>query len=294
MSLNQIDFTPVVIVGAGRSGTNILRDAITSLDGFETWPCDEINPIWRHGNIAWPDDEIPPERAAKSRHYIRSAFERIWRETGKPGFIVEKTCANSLRVPFVDAVIPEAKYIHIIRDGVDVVASAQKRWRGEMELASLPYYLAKIKYTPLRDLPIYGWSFLKNRIAMARNEEKRMDIWGPRFADMDAMRDEGASLDMLCAMQWVRCVDATDAALSAMPEGKALTLHYEAFTADPNAALTQILDFLTARRGASEVADAVSGVSTQSVGKGRKSLSGDAERVMEIMRPTLTRHRYEG
>jgi hypothetical protein len=286
MSLKRIDFTPVIIVGAGRSGTNILRDAITGLPGFGTWPCDEINPIWRHGNIAWPSDEIPAENAIKSRAYIRRACERIWRETG--------TCANSMRVPFVDAVVPEAKYIHIVRDGVDVVASAQKRWRGEMELASLPYYLAKIKYTPLQDLPIYGWSFVKNRLAMLRNEQKRMDIWGPRFADMDAMREQGASLDALCAMQWAQCVNAADAALAPMPEDKALTLHYEAFTADPTTVLTQVLNFLEADCDTSEIADAASGVSSQSVGKGRKSLSGDVERIMEIMRPTLMQHRYEG
>lgn len=41
----HLPFTPVVIIGAGRSGTNALRDALTALPEFETWPCDEINPI---------------------------------------------------------------------------------------------------------------------------------------------------------------------------------------------------------------------------------------------------------
>ena len=63
MSDQTLPFTPLIIIGAGRSGTNILRDTLTSLSGFETWPCDEINPIWRHGNLFWPDDEIPVERA---------------------------------------------------------------------------------------------------------------------------------------------------------------------------------------------------------------------------------------
>ena len=39
--------------------------------------------------------------------------------------MVEKTCANTLRLPFVDKVLPEARYLHIVRDGVDVVASAE-------------------------------------------------------------------------------------------------------------------------------------------------------------------------
>jgi len=291
--MTALAFTPVVIIGAGRSGTNMLRDMLTALDGFGTWPCDEINPIWRYGNASWPNDEIPRECASGPSGYIRQAFGRIWRETGQPRFVVEKTCANSLRVPFVDAVIPEAYYIHIIRDGVDVVASAQKRWRGEMELASLPYYWAKIKYAPLGDLPRYGWSFLKNRFSMAQSAEKRMDIWGPRFAEMDAMCETGASLDAICAMQWMACVEAAEESFAAMPEDKVLTLRYEAVTMDPAAALSSILMFLGEDRSKEMVAQAVEHVSGGSVGKGRKALGGNVEQLMEIMRPTLARLGYE-
>ena len=284
---------PVVLVGAGRSGTNMLRDVLTDLEGFETWPCDEINPIWRHGNVQWPNDAIPPEKADRSRRYIRRAFDRIWRETGRPKFIVEKTCANSLRLPFVDAILPEARYIHIVRDGVDVVASAQKRWRGEMELATLPYYWAKLRYAPLADLPIYGWSFVKNRVAMATNSEKRMEIWGPRFPGMDAMREQGASLDEICAQQWVACVEAADAALAAMPKDKSLTLQYEAFTTDAPTAVANILDFLGEQRSTDEIAHGIRNVSKRSVGKGRKALSGNVQKLMEIMRPALAQFGYE-
>ena len=48
----------VIIIGAPRSGTNILRDVLTSFDGICTWPCDEINYIWRHGNAKYPSDEL--------------------------------------------------------------------------------------------------------------------------------------------------------------------------------------------------------------------------------------------
>ena len=48
----------IIIIGAPRSGTNMLRDVLTALPGFETWPCDEINLAWRHGNRALPSDEL--------------------------------------------------------------------------------------------------------------------------------------------------------------------------------------------------------------------------------------------
>ena len=52
---------PLVIIGAARSGTNMLRDLLSSLEPFATWPCDEINYIWRHGNREFETEEFTPE-----------------------------------------------------------------------------------------------------------------------------------------------------------------------------------------------------------------------------------------
>ena len=93
---SSLPFTPVIIIGAGRSGTNAVRDMICSLPDFATWPCDEINPIWRHGNVLHPTDAIPPELATPAiRHFIRTQFVREWERLGRPKFLVEKTCANA-------------------------------------------------------------------------------------------------------------------------------------------------------------------------------------------------------
>ena len=120
----------VIIIGAPRSGTNMLRDVLTSLEGIETWPCDEINYIWRHGNVGYPSDEIPAEMATrKVQSYIRKKFDSIADKTHAE-IIVEKTCANSLRVPFVDRLLPDAKYIFIYRDGVDATGSDRRFTMG--------------------------------------------------------------------------------------------------------------------------------------------------------------------
>lgn len=290
--MDRLDFTPVVIIGAARSGTNMLRDALTNLDGFATWACDEINPIWRHGNRDWPNDEIPPGKATGPvKRFIRKAFVRLWKEHGKPGYVVEKTTANSLRVPFVAEVLPEARFIHIVRDGVDVVASAQKRWRGDFELPSVRYYWAKIKYAPLSDLPAYGWSFLRNRISLAVTKDKRMEVWGPRFDGMERMAD--APLDEVCARQWTACVESTGDALSALPSERVLVIHYETVTADPVGALSDIVRFLDAPHDEAAIGEAVAAISRRSVGKGRQSLSGDVDRLLDIMRNALVRYGYK-
>ena len=121
-----LNYHPVIIIGAGRSGTNMLRDLLTSAPGVETWPCDEINYIWRHGNLTEPSDEFSPLMATENvNSFIRNKFDKLFR-LKDCSYIVEKTCANSLRVGFVSKVFPDAKFIHLIRDGRDVVASAKK------------------------------------------------------------------------------------------------------------------------------------------------------------------------
>src|SRR5437667_64703 len=110
-------YTPIILVGAGRSGTNMLRDVLVRVRGFGTWPCDEINYIWRHYNVRYPTDEFPAELATTPvKKYIRSAFLRMARRDNL-AYVVEKTCANSLRIRFVDQVLPEARYVFIVRDG---------------------------------------------------------------------------------------------------------------------------------------------------------------------------------
>ncbi len=122
----------VVVIGAPRSGTNMLRDVLTSLRGFTTWDCDEINLTWRHGNRDHPDDELTPAHATpRVRRYVDSQFERVRGSGG--GRVVEKTCANSLRVEFVHAVRPAAHYVQIVRDGYDAAPSAVERWHAPFD-----------------------------------------------------------------------------------------------------------------------------------------------------------------
>lgn len=238
---NPLPFTPLVIIGAGRSGTNILRDTLTSLDGFETWPCDEINPIWRHGNLFWPNDEIPVDRATPAiKKFIRTQFIKFWKASGKPKYVVEKTCANTLRVPFVNTILPEARYINLVRNGYDVVASAQKRWQGDFELPKGSYFLAKARYTPIRDLPIYGYRFLEARLKMKTKQAEHLGIWGPRFDGMDRMT--GTPLIDLCALQWAACIDRSDNAYATMQNDKVVHITYENFMTHPKQVIETILN----------------------------------------------------
>ena len=85
-------YKKIIIIGAPRSGTNMLRDLLCNIDGVGTWPCDEINYIWKHGNIGSLTDELSPVMATTSViKYIRNQFNKFAHKE-KLGFVVEKTC----------------------------------------------------------------------------------------------------------------------------------------------------------------------------------------------------------
>lgn len=292
MSQTDLPFRPLIIIGAGRSGTNILRDALCALPGFATWPCDEINPIMRHGNIGTDHDRFTADQARPSvARFIRGAFTREWERQGRPAFVVEKTCANSLRVPFLADILPEARFIFLHRHGGDVLASARKRWRGEMEIPSLPYYWSKIRFTPLRDLPVYGWRFLKARARMLAGKAEHMASWGPMSpAMLDLPAD--ASLDLICARQWTDCVTIAQDDLAMLDASRVHSLAYEDFVREPARALEAIAAFADADATPAQCAAAAANVRTSSVGKGAAALASASEDVIALVQPVLDRLGY--
>ena len=285
----SIAYTPVIVVGAPRSGTNMLRDVLAGIESVATWPCDEINYIWRHGNVRHDSDELTPDMASPTIvHYIRQQFDWV-ADHYKAHTVVEKTCANSLRVPFVSQVMPDAKYIFIRRDGLDAVGSAMKRWKAELDIS---YLARKARFVPIVDLPYYGGRYLWNRIYRLVSRGERLAFWGPQLDDMQRLL-EAHSLDEVCALQWQRCVDAAATAFDVMPQQRWLEVGYEDFVREPGCELARILEFLELNVSAEAQSDAVIGVRADSIGKGRAALDEAAvKRLESIVHPTLARYGY--
>ena len=264
-------FRPVVIVGAPRSGTNMLRDVLCALPTFGTWPCDEINYVWRHGNVRFPSDEFPPALARPEVvRYVRGRFAARRRRLGGAE-IVEKTCANSLRVGFVDRIVPEARYLFIRRDGMDAVASALERWAAPAEWR---YLARKARFVPVTDLPYYGGRYLVNRVYKLVSGRRRLAFWGPALDDMRGLL-ERHPLEEVCALQWQRCVDRSRADLASIAPERRLEVVYEDFVARPPEELARILDFVQADADGQALARATATVNARSVGRGRAWLGPD-------------------
>lgn len=264
----------VIIVGAPRSGTNMLRDVLAGLPGIGTWPCDEINLMWKHGNRSVPHDELDATHARpKVTTYLRHRFDVFGRRSGLP-VMVEKTCATSLRVDFAAAVFPDAKFIFIHRHGLDAAASTSKRWNATFDLR---YTARKARYVPVSDVPAYAVGFARDRYLKWRTGASERDVtswWGPRPHDYRTLQREHGLPD-LAAIQWQRCVEASRRDLGGLGDS-VHRVAYEDFVTQPRAELSRILDFIG--RPDAMTPNAVDDVRTGSVGRARNSLD-DSTRV---------------
>ncbi len=235
------DQRPVVIIGAARSGTNMLRDVLTKIPGVGTWPCDEINYIWRYGNARYPTDELLPKHATeKVKSFIQKKFKQMAQELNCR-VLIEKTCANSLRVPFVNEILPHARFIFLIRDGRDVVASALRRWKSPLNVS---YILQKAKYVPYLDVPFYAGRFLNHRLRKIFSTNNILPTWGPRYEGIDQHRKD-LSLAEVASLQWKYSVSKSAEALEQIPQDRVLRIYYEEFVRNPSAILPAILNFIT-------------------------------------------------
>jgi hypothetical protein len=275
---------PIIIIGAGRSGTNILRDSICSIEGFETWPCDEINYIWRHGNITKSSDRFTALAARPDvQRFIVYEFEKFEKASGAE-YVVEKTCANSLKIPFINAIFPGAKFIFLVRDGRDASNSAKQRWMAPLELG---YILKKVKYVPLGDLPYYGIRYFINRLKKLFSEEKRLAFWGPLYPGMlnDLRKD---TLLEVCGKQWRECVEIANADISSIDKSRVYEMKYEVFVNNPLGEMKKVMNFIGREASEKELMKSVEKVSSLNVGKFKKYMQGeDLSRLDAIVEPTM-------
>jgi hypothetical protein len=285
------DFKPIIIIGAPRSGTNMLRDIFSSQPDFATWPCDEINYTWRYGNSGFPYDELTPEHITPEiEKYIRKQFYSISRKY-KSRFVVEKTCANCLRLDFVESLLPEAIYINIVRDGRDAASSALKRWKAPLDI---PYVLRKARFAPLQDIPYYAARYLKTHMhRLFFSKEKSLSIWGPKFKGYEQIVQE-KSLVEVCGVQWQQCVQKSRQVFeNRIDPERYIQVKYEDFVEDPLNRSIAIFNYFGLPHDPGVLREGCKNVRQGSVGKWQKNLSPEQKSLLsDLLKNELKKSGY--
>ena len=158
---------PIIIVAAPRSGSTLLFETMSHARSLWTIG-DESHMVFEHINALNPAMGICESNRLSDEHADPNLVERIRQvflqqlrdpqgraygdaaaeASGKPRFL-EKTPKNSLRIPFLNQVFPDARYIYLFRDPRENLSSIIEGWRSS-------------NFVTYRQLPGWPerWSFL--------------------------------------------------------------------------------------------------------------------------------------
>jgi len=263
---------------------------LEKIPAFGTWDCDEINPIWRHGNLNHPHDEFYASMATPAIvSFIQKEFGNIAKSQGVTN-VLEKSCANSLRVSFINEIFPNAKYIFIYRDGRDTVASAAIRWEAKFDLK---YTLKKLRYVPLSDIAFYGYKFGVNRLKQIFQKEKRLSFWGVQIKNIQGLLKKHSIFEV-CALQWKDCVNKSISDFKNINSEQVFKISYEEFVTSPQKKLEDILSFLNVEDINLNLPELTANVSNKSIGKYKNQLSAETiESINQLLGDTLIKLNYK-
>ena len=120
---------PVFVVGCSRSGTTVTYETLAASRAFATFGF-EIPRFWNglHGplNNGW---ESEAAGAGDARPEHRDAALRYFYQHLGSGQVLDKTCINTLRLPDLQGLFPDARYDFIPREGRDNISSMRDGWR---------------------------------------------------------------------------------------------------------------------------------------------------------------------
>jgi hypothetical protein len=138
--------------------------------------------------------------------------------------LLEKTPNNCLRIPFLRAVFPDARFLFLRRDGRPNISSIMEGWNLDGEFEA---------YEPPLPLRIEGYRGRKWCFLLPPNWRTLVD----------------QPLEVVCAEQWKACMEAVLAELPALrADGAVFELSYEELTGSPRETLGRVLEFLRVPR----------------------------------------------
>lgn len=222
--------SPIILLGAARSGTKFLRDCLAASPGVNAVPFD-VNYVWRFGSEKEPDDMLNVNKLTdKTINFVRKTLPSL-AKVNSDEFLIEKTVSNTLRLPYVDRIYPKARFVHLIRDGRDVTESAMRQWTEKPDTKAL---LTKLKSMPLQNLGYVGW-YGKNMISgMVGGGRQGGKVWGPRYSGIEE-DVKNLSLAEVCAWQWRHCIEKSFKDIESIDPQRIEEIRYEDLIDSPEA-----------------------------------------------------------
>ena len=260
---------PVFIIGAPRSGTSLLYAILRRSSALRHWP-GESHEIWEadyHPSLrGWGSNvltasDLTEDAAAR----IRRAFYLV---TGRKHHLLDKTPRNALRVGFVSALFPDARFIYLMRDGRENTNSLINAWRTPRyrtyELPE-PHRIPGVDPRWWKFVLYPGW---------------RDDIEGP--------------VEVVAAKQWLASNTHAMSDLRDVAPDRKIELRYEDLVDRPVDEVRRILGFLdlpyepaVKEKAAATASTPINTVTPPEPGKWRRENPAEIEAIASLIAPTM-------
>lgn len=229
---------PVFLIGPARSGTKILRDSIASHPNISKIGYD-INFIWKKYNEHISHDALEAQDAHKKvKLFIRKYFES---QSENKLFLIEKTVSNTVRIPFLIEIFPNAKFIFLFRDGKDTIESVLKQWNTPQKNS---YLFKKILSVPVLYIIPYIYNYAINLIKLKlRLKTTESYVWGVKYKNYESDLENLTTLEF-CSIQWVKCVLAMYESIPLIKSENRIIINYEDLISNQLNEFKRISDFL--------------------------------------------------
>lgn len=263
---------PIFIVGAPRSGTHMLFLILRTSSRLDHWRPTEAHEVWEHdyhpASRNWESNVLDAvDLTAEAAARIQRRFFLV---TGPRKTLLDKTPRNSLRVPFVDAVFPDARYVFLTRTGPDNVNSLINAWRSSRYRT---YALPEPHSIPGVD-PRW-WKF----------------VLYPNWR-----RDAAGPLEVVCARQWTACIERLLDAAEAVGPDRWIELGHEALVDDPVGEVGRLMEWLempyepaVREEALAARTTPVNTVTPPERGKWRRENPREVEAILPLIKPTMDR-----
>ncbi len=197
---------PVFVVGCSRSGTTVTYETLAAAPQFIHFGY-EIPQFWNslvgpltngwHSEAAYAEDACPEHRDAAFRHF----YARLG-----AGWALDKTCINTLRLPYLYKLFPNAHFVFIQRDGRDNISSMMDGWRHDGHFRLSQFLGPSPAPVAINGGEFQEWSF---------------------FLPPDWRDYNEATLEEVCAYQWIMANRMALDAKQSIPPSQWIHLRYE-------------------------------------------------------------------
>lgn len=197
---------PVFIIGCSRSGTTVTYETVATSPKLLSFGY-EIPQFWnslqgpRHNDWA---SEAASEEDAHPEH--RNAALRYFYQHVGPGRLLDKTCINVMRLPYLYRLFPDATFVYIHRDGRDNISSMMDGWRHDGHFRLSQFFGPSPEPVAINGGEFTEWSF----------------FLPPGWRDYNH-----ASLEEVCTYQWLTANRMALDARKQIPRSQWIQLCYE-------------------------------------------------------------------